>query len=374
MRIFYCTTFLHFGAGRVLVDLAKLLVSIGHEAIIAATKQIEQFESQQNLIDDAKNSGIPVYLCEDLFTRDFEKVSESAHLLAQIMKDKKFDLIHSYAAMPGFASMLASMDAYSAYLPHICSVNGWGLEKKSWMKLQDALFLNNVDIIHAGSFDVERFLISEGVDSGRIKTIYNGCDFHSIDKGATSVQKFVGNSSLRIGTIAELSERKNIKQLLNAVAILPDAIKANIEVIIVGDGVEKESLLNLAHELNIQKKVRFTGYVKNYYSLLKDMDLFILPSRTEGLPVVLVEAMYLRIPVIATSVQGNKEIAGHNRGVLVPLDDDFAMMRAIEQFYLNPSQYTDRVHSAYEWVRDNFSQEHCFSQFIKLYEQILHKK
>lgn len=374
MRVFFCTTFLHFGAGRVLVDLAKFLVDIGHEAVIAATKQIDQFESQQNLIDDAQNSGIPVYLCEDLFTRDFEKVSQTAHFLAQIMKDKKFDLIHSYAAVPGFASMLASMDAYSVYLPHICSVNGWGLEKRTWMKLQDALFLNNIDIVHAGSFDVERFLISEGVDSSRIKTIYNGCDFHTIDKEVTSVQKVVGNSSLRIGTIAELSERKNIKQLLNAVAILPDAIKANIEVIIVGDGVEKENLLKLARELNIQKKVRFTGYVKNYYSLLNDMDLFVLSSRTEGLPVVLVEAMYLKIPVIATSVQGNKEIAGQNRGVLVPLDDDFAMMRAIEQFYLNPSQYADRVHCAYEWIRDNFSQEYCLLRILKLYEQILHKK
>jgi len=182
MKIFYCITFLHFGAGRALLDLAKEAVRRGHQATIAATRKIDNFESQSNLIEEAEVSGIPVILVDDIFTRDFRKVNESTVKIGEIFAKEQFDLIHSHAAIPAFAAALASKNTYGRLLPHVSTVHAWSPDKPSWMKLQDTFILNNVDAVHAVSHNVAEFLIQEGVKSELVKVIYNGCNFERIDQ------------------------------------------------------------------------------------------------------------------------------------------------------------------------------------------------
>ena len=87
LKIFYTITFLHFGAGRALLDLAKEAVKRGHQVIIAATRKIDQYESQASLVEEAKNSGIRVLLEEDGFTRDFSRISSCAERMAELFKE-----------------------------------------------------------------------------------------------------------------------------------------------------------------------------------------------------------------------------------------------------------------------------------------------
>lgn len=181
LKIFYTITFLHFGAGRALLDLAKEAVRCGHQAVIAATKKIDQYESQASLIQEARDSDIQVVLEEDLFTRDLRRVSSCANRMVELFQREKFDLIHSHAAIPGFAAILCSKEAYGRCIPHISTVHAWGQEKASWMKLQDVFILNHVNAVHAVSHDVANFLVNEGVKKDLIHPIYNGCDFSRID-------------------------------------------------------------------------------------------------------------------------------------------------------------------------------------------------
>lgn len=379
LKIFYTITFLHFGAGRALLDLAKEAVKRGHQVIIAATRKIDQYESQASLVEEAKNSGIRVLLEEDLFTRDFSRISSCAERMAELFKREQFDLIHSHAAIPGFASMLSAKMAYIYFIPHISTVHAWGPQKPSWMKLQDVLLLNNVNAVHAVSYDVANFLINEGVKKELIYPIYNGCDFSRIDRmcsdeAAASVETGIDNNrNLCVGTVADLSERKGVNYLIEAVASLPAEILNHLNVIIVGDGPEGKSLQQRTSELGLQNIIKFVGYVSNPYIYMKNFDLFVLPSLSEGLPVTLVEAMYLKIPVLTTDAQGNREIIRNGlNGIMVPRQDSKKLAEAIEMFFRNKEFYARKAQEAYNWVRNNFSRDKNFDRIFELYNRLKH--
>ncbi len=377
MKIFYTITFLHFGAGRALLDLAKEAIIRGHKAVIAATEKYDQYESQIPLIHEAEDWGIPVVLVEDLFTRDFDRIYLSAKKMRELFQNERFDIIHSHAAVPGFAAMLSSKIAYGHFLPHLSTVHAWGPQKSSWMKLQDVLLLNNVNAVHAVSYDVADFLIKEGVKKELIHSIYNGCDFSRIDriindKEAVTIENTIDkNKDFCIGTVADMSERKGIKYLIEAVASLPLELINRLQVILVGDGPERQSLQQKTKELGLKDVIKFIGYSTNPFNYMTKFDLFVLPSLSEGLPVTLVEAMYLKIPVLTTDAQGNREIVRNGiNGMMVPPRDSEKLAEAIELFYKNKELYASKTEQAYRWVVENFNRRKNFDQIFRLYNEL----
>jgi glycosyltransferase involved in cell wall biosynthesis len=117
------------------------------------------------------------------------------------------------------------------------------------------------------------------------------------------------------GTIARLIDEKNIQALIRGFALV--RIKCpESSLIIVGYGPLLESLRNLAEDLGISKYVYFTGKQINAIDFLSKMDTFVLPSRTEGFGLVLLEAMSMNLPIIASRVDGIPEVLGDNCGLL----------------------------------------------------------
>lgn len=174
-----------------------------------------------------------------------------------------------------------------------------------------------------------------------------------------------------IGTVADLSERKGIKYLIEAIAGLPAEIRNCIQVILVGDGPEKENLQKRTRELGLNDVINFIGYAANPYVYMKNFDLFVLPSLSEGLPVTLVEAMYLKIPVLTTDAQGNREIVQKGlNGMMVPPRDSKKLTEAIELFLRNKEFYTSKTQEAYKWVVENFNRQKNFGQIFELYDRL----
>lgn len=334
LKLFYCTTFLHFGAGKVVVDLALEAKKRGHEPLIAATAKFENFESQPHLIEQAKKGGVEVLLFKDLYTRNTQDNFD------ELFKKRPFDLIHSHAAVPGAL-------AKKAY-PQISTVHAWGPKKELWMRQQDVAFLNGVEIVHAVSEDVKEYLIKEGV-SRPIEMVYNGVDFSRLPEKKAHPGKI-------IGTTAHLEERKGITYLIEAVRQL----QGDFEVWILGDGPDRAKLEEQAKGLPI----KFFGFVPDPYPLMAEFDLFVLPSLSEGLPVSLVEAMYMKIPIVTTTAQGNREVGGDGRAHLVPPGDAAALAAAIQ----NPSTDLDQ---AKKWVETHFDQKKCYDRLFALYQKLL---
>lgn len=160
-----------------------------------------------------------------------------------------------------------------------------------------------------------------GLPHNSVITIYNGVP----DLGPAA-PKPVGRRVV-IGTLARLEAVKGLDVLLDAVHGLPTS-----ELLLVGNGMAKGALAAQARRLGIDERVRFRPWSDDARAALQEMDIFVLPSRNEGFPLAIVEAMLAGLPVVATDVGSVREAVEDDRtGFLVSVDDTVALREALRR-------------------------------------------
>lgn len=204
----------------------------------------------------------------------------------------------------------------------------------------------------AVSQDLKQWLIDTiGASENKVSQIYNGVDlkaFNGVNSGAgdpaiireVSEQLDLGaednqgkKNAIIIGTVGRLTAVKDQKTLLQAVAsarVLDADLGNRLRLIIVGDGVLKEELMQLSKSLHIDDITWFPGDRNDVANLLQALDIFVLPSLMEGISNTLLEAMASNLPVIATHVGGTPEIINNNvQGILISPQDVDALRESI---------------------------------------------
>jgi glycosyltransferase involved in cell wall biosynthesis len=177
-----------------------------------------------------------------------------------------------------------------------------------------------------------------GIPANRIKVVYN-----PIINPELSIKKnipiddpwFLEKEPPVVLAIGRLTQQKGFDILIQAFAQVRKRCDARL--VILGEGEERTSLNNLIRDLNLQEHVRLPGFVTNPYPYLANADLFVLSSRWEGLPTVLVEALYCGAPIIATDCpSGPREILKDGLyGQLVPVENIEALSDAILSSIIN---------------------------------------
>jgi glycosyltransferase involved in cell wall biosynthesis len=158
-----------------------------------------------------------------------------------------------------------------------------------------------------------------GLERGSVRTIYDGVP----DVPLTPVAR--PGSGIIVGCLARLDPVKGLDVLLQAVVPLTDA-----RVLIVGDGPERARLDAQAERLGIADRIHLVGFQANARDYLTAMDVFALPSRTEALPLSIIEAMLAELPVVATPVGSIPEaVIEGETGFVVPPDDPDSLRGAI---------------------------------------------
>jgi glycosyltransferase involved in cell wall biosynthesis len=188
---------------------------------------------------------------------------------------------------------------------------------------------------------------------------------------------------IRILTTARLSREKGIDVLLRAWAYVrtKDEV-ARLE--IVGYGPLESDLKKLCRSLNVAESVHFKGMVHNPSGYLKEADLFVLPSRSEGMSNALLEAMSYGIPCIATCVGENSQLMGTNpeqlsvgrylvaeNGLLVNPDDVRGLSEAILRLIQDQRLREEIARKGRMQVERHFSIDAVAEKYISLYDQLL---
>ena len=165
-------------------------------------------------------------------------------------------------------------------------------------------------------------------------------------------------------SVGRLRREKGFDVLLHAFVTVRR--KRDIRLIILGDGPERQNLERLAEKLNISEYVSMPGFVENPFPYMVQASLFVLPSRWEGLPTALIEALCLGTPIVSTDCpSGPAEILEQAKwGYLVPVDDPEALASAILRT-LNKSR---KAVPPEAWRR--FTEEESVKQYIKLMEEV----
>lgn len=167
--------------------------------------------------------------------------------------------------------------------------------------------------------------------------------------------------------VARLMEDKGIDVLLKALVYVPAWFA-----LIVGDGPQRAALEQLASELGVGDRVRFTGYLPHLYGVLAVCDVAVVPSRREGLGLFALEAMASGKPVIASDIGGLRETVRHNeRGWLVPAEDVMALADALQHALNAREQLPMMGARGAEWVRLNYTWEQTAQRLFESYRRLV---
>jgi len=200
-----------------------------------------------------------------------------------------------------------------------------------------------------------------GLPHGSVETIHNGVPdiaLHPVDR-------------LRpgpiVGSVARLHEQKGLDVLIRALASLPD-----VTVVLVGDGPERSKLERLATELGVRDRILIIGWVENPRDYLPSFDVVCAPSRFEGFPLAVIEAMLARRAVVGSSVESIPEAVEHgSTGLLVPPDEPEALAQAISTLLRNRHQREAMGDRARSRALERFTSSSMARSFEALYRRIL---
>ncbi len=199
--------------------------------------------------------------------------------------------------------------------------------------------------------------------------IYNGIDIPAAGEEETrDVQEFnLSPTDILVGIIGRLSEVKNHKNFLDAARIVSDRTDG-VKFLIVGSGPLKGELEDYAGELGIGERTVFTGYREDIDSLIGMIDISVLSSDSEGLPMVVLESMAAAKPVVATEVGGIPElITDGETGVLVRPKDPAALAGAILRLVEDEDLRKTMGGAAKVRIEDVFSTETMIERYEDLY-------
>lgn len=182
------------------------------------------------------------------------------------------------------------------------------------------------------------------------------------------------NGGVVIGIVGRLSEEKGHADLLRAFYVLNKKY-GNLRLLIVGDGPLRKDLELLSKKLRIEKKVNFTGFQKDVYKYLDMMDIFVLPSRTEGLGTSILEAMISGLPVVASRVGGIPEIVDDGiNGILIEYGRVDQLVTALSVLIEDQAKRREYGGKGKEKVLKRHSPEKFIEDHYNLYVSLLEKK
>ena len=173
-----------------------------------------------------------------------------------------------------------------------------------------------------------------------------------------------------IGIVGRLSIEKGIDRLLASIPEMRRSIP-DLRVLIVGDGPERSALEATAREYGVRHAIRFAGWRQPINAWLEAMDILALPSRTEGMPNVVLEAMVMGVPVAATDVGGVDLLIEHDRTGILLDDDEQHWASALTQLLFDPEKRSRLASAARDHVEQHFSFAERTRQMLDVYDSVL---
>jgi len=290
--------------------------------------------------------------------------------LRQLIKSGKFDIVHCHQYSPYSYGWFAHWGTGAKVVFTEHGRFHPDQHRKKAKLINPFIARTSHKLVAISSATRDALVEYEYFPRDRISVIYNGiAPLEVTEKKRATLKEELGiePDATVIGTVARLDAVKNQAMMLKATRTLLDQ-DAPVRLLLVGDGPERDNLEKLAAELNLGESVIFTGFQSEPADYLSLMDIFLLPSFTEGTSMTLLEAMSLGIPTVATRVGGTPEIvADGETGKLVESDDLPAFTRAIQELLQDPNALSKMSQQARRRFEERFSAEQMVQQYEHCY-------
>jgi L-malate glycosyltransferase len=330
-------------------------------------------------IKEIESLGIPL---DEYPTHSLHSIQtvRQQRLLAQHIRSRNIEIVHAYGF---YANVFAIPAAKLARRPvTLAAVRDTGVYLTPIMRYAQKTACRLADCVVANSNAVRDWLVNDGVNAKRIRVIRNGI---AIPPKREDTEHFRIRKELGIpldtpivATVCRLTPSKGLEDLLRA-AVRVTACLPRVQFLIAGSDLSQPGyrlqLERFAADLNLSRSVHFLGERSDVLDILSESDLFVLPSLSEGLSNVLLEAMIANLPVVATDIGGNPEVVEHGKtGLLIPPKNVDELLAAIIQILQNPDMGCRFGDAGRTRVVTEFSLENMIQQTQDLYLSLLEKR
>lgn len=296
--------------------------------------------------------------------------------LFYLLKKHKINLLQSYLF---FDNLLGSIIGKLAGIPIIIGGHR-AVERKKimWKTVFQRLANRFMDIIIANSYAGQTDLIKNmQVPCSKTAVIHNGKTISYYDQTQADYSVLAKSGinckeAVIVGMVGRMHEQKGHEYLLKAAASIKDE---RIKFVLVGDGPLMAKMKNLANQLQIEGKILFLGEIRDIRPIVSFFDIFVLPSLWEGLPGVILEAMIMQKPVVATAIDGNTELVADRRtGFLVPPKDPHALAEKIMELADNKQLRIRMGREGRKRAERYFTVDRMVQEYETVYDRLIEKK
>jgi glycosyltransferase involved in cell wall biosynthesis len=292
----------------------------------------------------------------------------------RIIQEQGVNIIQTHGHKSNFIARFAKR---STGIPWLCFVHGWTDEdlKIRIYNAVDRWAIKGADRIVAVSEAMKAKLMKIGIPGSKISVIYNAIEDNGFYKELPDLdlrKKFTyDDDTLLVGVIGRLSKEKGQRIFLDAWERVCRQLPKS-KALLIGDGPDRALLEKMCVERGLGENVIFVGHELNPHPFYRILDLVVMPSLSEGLPNVPLEALSHKKAIIATSVGGTPEIIedGEN-GILVKPDDSESLSEGIIGLLLNTKKRDSLAENGLSSLYPKFSPENRARQILSLYQEML---
>ncbi|HEX9255014.1 MAG TPA: glycosyltransferase family 4 protein [Candidatus Angelobacter sp.] len=313
----------------------------------------------------ARRRGVSVRMVHCNGRADWRAVRQ----IEEYIHEDGVELVHTHGYKADLYGYLA---AWRCHKPVVATCHNWvgGTAALGIYNHLDRMVLKKFSALAAVSDAVAHRLLAFGVPTEKIKTIANGIDVTAFER-AQPLPLLRAEGSTVVGVVARLDMQKGFEYLLRAACELCKMF-SDLKIVIAGEGPDRSKIEDIIQQYGLQSSVVLAGQQSNMPAVYAAMDIFVLPSLNEGLPMTVLEAMAASKPVIATRVGAIPSVIknGEN-GLLVNAKDSEGLQNAISILLSDPERRRRMGDQAYAWVSQNYTSEAMALKYRQMYEDVL---
>lgn len=258
---------------------------------------------------------------------DLKNLGRSYKQTKELLNEQHYDLVHCHSPIGGIVCRLANKNSnnyehtrmiYTAHGFHFFKGNNplknflfRNIERYGAKYTDILITINKEDYAAAKKFKLRengcvKYVPGVGIDIDKINSISGNKEnlYNELD---------IPSDSILLLSVGELNDNKNHRVIIETLPKLPQ----NVHYLICGVGVLKEEYIQLSKKLNVENKLHLLGYRNDVIEIMKSCDIFVFPSKREGLSVALMEALACGLPCVVSNIRGNIDLITQKNGILV---------------------------------------------------------
>lgn len=353
--LFFTRTMKLGGTENVIIQLCEIFKPNVHNIVVCSCGGVN--------VEKLRKMGIRHYEIPDIEERSPSTIIKTIKTLNEIVKKEKISVIHTHHRMAAFYVYITRLYKWCVFI----NTSHNTFENK---KIFTRLAYCKANLITCGEMVKRNLTDYYGVSKDKVTVIHNAVKpFEEQIIVDSKIQKLHNEGKFIVCNIGRLSEQKGMEYYLKAI---PLVIKKHPDIffLVVGTGEDEAELKDMVRELGIEKFVYFTGYRSDIQNLMSQVDLIVLSSLWEGLPLTPIEAFSVGKTIVATAVDGTVEIIKDGvNGFLVEPRNYKQIAQKIEYIFENISSREKMEDNSLQTYKEKFSYEIFAQKYKDYYEK-----